>query len=449
MRLNWPAVWPQPPKGWTPPPGWKPDPSWPRAPRGWQLWLDDHTTGPAQQTDVSGDAAPDAWEAEAVGSRTPGPPHSLAERQEIVALRSRVSQLESLLRSQQESVEEVIELSDQRVLQDAGIYRYHHPLENAAAYKVRLRELESQIDAMVKDRRAVLASDLFTFQGSLAKGRRMVSDLSRLMLRAYNAEAENCVRSLRSGNAITATGRLVKAMNSVERLGSLIELRINPDYHALRVLELELVADYQMRRQEEREAARHEREMLREQRRAEAELAEEKARLVKERAHYVAALESLATAEDASGAEELRLRLAEIDLAIEANDYRIANIRAGYVYVISNVGAFGAKIVKIGLTRRLEPRNRIRELSNASVPFPYDTHALFFSDDAVSLENELHKAFAHRRVNVVNARREFFFASSEEVREVLDQKVGGLLEYVEEPAAPEYFQSRSSWPQIE
>ena len=103
---------------------------------------------------------------------------------------------------------EVIELSDQRVLQDVGIYRYHHPLENAAAYKEQLAQLEGQIDAIVKSGRAVLAADLFTFDGSLAKGRKMVADLSKLMLRAYNAEADNCVRSLRSGNISTATKRL-------------------------------------------------------------------------------------------------------------------------------------------------------------------------------------------------------------------------------------------------
>jgi T5orf172 domain len=145
---------------------------------------------------------------------------------------------------------------------------------------------------------------------------------------------------------------------------------------------------------------------------------------------------------------ELRAKLTDIDSAIAHNDYRIANIRAGYVYVISNIGAFGAGIVKIGLTRRLEPADRVRELGGASVPFRYDTHALFFSDDAVSLESELHKAFAHRRVNWVNERREFFFATPAEVREVLTTKVGALLEYTANPPASKYFQSKPNWPPV-
>jgi hypothetical protein len=90
--------------------------------------------------------------------------------------------------------------------------------------------------------------------------------------------------------------------------------------------------------------------------------------------------------------------------------------------------------------------DRIRELGDASVPFPFDVHALYFSDDAVTLENELHKAFAARRLNRVNERREFFFATPEEVRDVLAQKVGNLLEYAAKPEADQYYQSLSSWP---
>ena len=139
--------------------------------------------------------------------------------------------------------------------------------------------------------------------------------------------------------------------------------------------------------------------------------------------------------------------LEEIDAAIADNDFRAANIRAGYVYVISNEGAFGRGVVKIGLTRRLEPMDLVRELGDASVPFPYDVHALWFAEDAVTLETELHHAFAEHRVNFVNERREFFFATPEAVRIVLAEKAGNLLEYVEKPEATQYRQSRKFWPE--
>ncbi len=287
---------------------------------------------------------------------------------------------------------------------------------------------------------------MFTFNNSLAKGRKMTGDLSKLMLRAYNAEADNCVRSLRAGNAVTAKKRLDASVASIAKLGAMMEMHIAPSYHDLRVEEIELTADYLMKVQEEKEDAREERERLREERKVEAELNAEKERLAKERAHFVIALEALKSSGDEAGATELEAKLAGLDEAIAQNDYRAANIRAGYVYVISNRGAFGRHVVKIGLTRRLEPMDRVRELGDASVPFPFDVHALFFSEDAVTLENELHHAFADRRVNVVNQRREFFFATPEQVREVLSEKVGSLLEYTDDPESTQFLQSKASWP---
>lgn len=429
-------------------------------PEGWPLWLQDEDTsalpappGPdpvAAQVPVEPNFPVPAVEPTTPTSveRTPAPEeprqgHGAAPA-DTSALLARISDLETALA--QSGGSEIVELNDQRILQDVGIYRYHHPLEDAAAYKDRLTAINGRIDDFVKANRAVLAADLFTLDGSLAKGRKMVSDLSRLMLRAYNAEADNCVRSLRNGNISTARKRLEKAMKSIEKLGVMMEMRVNSEYHQLRIDELELTADYQMKVQEEKAKAREERALLREQRKAEQELAAERERLEKEKTHYETALEQLRAKGDAVAATELARRLAEIEKAIEANDYRTANIRAGYIYVISNIGTLGPNIVKIGMTRRLEPRDRVRELGDASVPFLYDTHALFFSDDAVSLESELHKAFKHRRVNFVNQRREFFFATPAEVRNLLMQKVGGLLEFNETPEAPEYYQSRGSWP---
>jgi hypothetical protein len=445
-----------PPEGWTPPPGWNPDPAWPAPPPGWRLFLPDAGDGPdvdagkpktgrgtgtpaeSEQRTLS---APDPSPAD---PPTPPPPRGV----DPAPLLARIAALETALGAAQGGAD-LVDLDDQRALQDVGIYRYHHPLENAAAYKDRLRSLEDRIGEAVKGSRAILAADMFTFDGSLARGRKLVGDLSRLMLRAYNAEADNCVRSLKSGNVRTALKRLESAVTAIERLGAIMEMRINPEYHALRVAELELTADFQMKVQEEREHARQERQLLREQRRAEQELAAERERLEKERAHYVGALASLRAKGNNDAVTELSGRLAAIEEAIAANDYRIANIRAGYVYVISNIGAFGPNIVKIGMTRRLDPMDRVRELGDASVPFRYDVHAMFFSDDAVTLETRLHKAFAAQRVNFVNQRREFFFATPAEVRALLADEVGGLLEFTEDPAAPEYFQSRGRWPQQE
>jgi multidrug efflux pump subunit AcrA (membrane-fusion protein) len=357
---------------------------------------------------------------------------------------------EELARLQEErsnaTGEDVVELDDTRVLQEVGIYNYHHPLENAEAYRERLQQLQERLKRFVLDGKAILASDMFTFNNSLAKGRKMTVEFSKLMLRAYNAEADNCVRALRAGNVLTAKKRLESSVTAIAKLGAMMEMRINPDYHQLRLRELELTADHLMKVQVEKEEAREERERLREERKAEQELAAERARLDKEREHYLNALHALQDSDDQTAVADLNDRLRAIDQAIERNDYRTANIRAGYVYVISNRGSLGPNIVKIGLTRRLEPMERVRELGDASVPFPFDVHAMFFADDAVTVEADLHRAFADRRVNVVNQRREFFFATPAEVRTVLLEQVGNLLEFADEPEATQFLQSKKSWP---
>lgn len=341
---------------------------------------------------------------------------------------------------------QLVELDDAVALQAAGVYEYHHPLESADAYKEQLADLQAQIRAAILEDRAILASSTFSLDNSLAKGRRMVTDLGKLMLRAYNAEADNCVRSLRAGALATASRRLDTSADTIARLGQMMDMRISPEFRLLRNEELELTADYLAKVAEERERARDERERLREEAKAERELAAEREKLEKERAHYTNALKSLHEQGKESESVDLQSRLDEITKAIEFNDYRAANIRAGYVYVISNVGAFGSDVVKIGLTRRLEPMDRVRELGDASVPFPFDVHALFFADDAVGLENQLHQAFADRKVNQVNQRREFFFATPQQVREILGQAVGSLLEFTDKPEATEYYESKGSWP---
>ena len=119
----------------------------------------------------------------------------------------------------------------------------------------------------------------------------------------------------------------------------------------------------------------------------------------------------------------------------------LAIVDATHLYVISNIGAFGEKMVKVGMTRRLEPLDRIRELSDASVPFNFDVHALFFSEDAVGIEAQMHQRLADRRVNRVNQRQEFFYATPAEAREHLLALSGDLLQFEELPEALEFHQS--------
>ncbi|WP_262005625.1 GIY-YIG nuclease family protein [Streptomyces sp. FIT100] len=148
---------------------------------------------------------------------------------------------------------------------------------------------------------------------------------------------------------------------------------------------------------------------------------------------------------DEAAIAELEGKLAELGAELEAVEAREANIRAGYVYVISNVGAFGERMVKIGMTRRLDPMDRVIELGDASVPFRFDVHALIFSEDAVGLERRLHQEFESRRVNRVNLRREFFYVTPAVVRAALQRLAGQhLLEFQDTPEAPEWRASQTA-----
>ncbi|TXK19078.1 DUF4041 domain-containing protein [Homoserinibacter sp. GY 40078] len=333
---------------------------------------------------------------------------------------------------------EVVDLRAAVGIQEFGVYDFEHPAESSVSLATELEKLRSEIKDAVRGGRATFATSNFTFNNSKSKGDKFVRDMSKLMLRSYNAEAENCVKAVRAGNLPAAQKRLSTAVDQVARLGTMIDLRITPYFHGLRLRELELAARHLQAVQAEKELERERREELRQQRLAEQELAREKERLEKERKHYANVLAALVEKGDIEGAERIRAQLEDVEKAISDVDYRAANIRAGYVYVISNVGSFGPEVVKIGMTRRLEPMDRVNELGDASVPFRFDVHAMFFADDAVAIESRLHQHFAARRLNRVNLRREYFRTTPAEVLEALKEHHVEVLEYTVEPSAPEY-----------
>ena len=363
-----------------------------------------------------------------------------SQRQVEEGLRQRVAELQRQL---SELDRQVIVNRDRLVLEAVGLFDFEHPAESSAALSTELEGLRSEIRQANKLGSAITAASGFTFNNSAAKGQTFVNQMSRIMLRAYNAEAENAVKTVKAGNLASAQKRLSSAREQIAKQGRMIELSVTDRYHWLRLKELELAARHEQAKAADREKERERRAELREQKALEAEIKREKERLEKERAHYLNSIQRLRDSGDTEAAAALQGELDRLDAEIAQADYRAANIRAGYVYVISNIGAFGEGVVKIGMTRRLEPEDRIRELSDASVPFNFDVHALFFSDDAVSIEAMLHREFAAQRLNKVNPRREFFRARPQEVLDALTQHKVSLLEFTTHAAADDY---RMSWP---
>lgn len=387
-----------------------------------------------------------------------------AERIEAGALRAEVQQLRrqrdematelrSYLRIQAEAPKmraeyaqlsrDLIETRETIMLQEVGIYEYNHLLKDAASYKAKLVGLQAQIKDCVKADNAVRKATSWTVNGSVRDGTRMVKEFSKLMLRAYNNEADSAVHSMKPYTLESSVARLEKAKEVITKLGSIMDIQIADRYHELRVEELRLTADYLAKVAEEKERDREVRARLREEEVAKREYERERERLRKEYAHYESAVASLQVRGDHEAAAREEGKLAEIQDAIDGLTRRDANLKAGHVYVISNVGAFGENMVKVGMTRRLDPMDRVRELGDASVPFRYDVHAMVFSDDAVGLEHHLHRELADHRVNLVNVRREFFRVSPSEVRAILNRLDASIVTWVDEPEALEWRQSET------
>jgi hypothetical protein len=345
--------------------------------------------------------------------------------------------------------EEVVVVEEEAILQEVGIYRYSHPLDSAVAYKDRLGAVQARIKSTAKANQAVVGSTSWQVNGSAKEGARMVRDFSKLMLRAYNNEADNAVRSMKPHNLPSAVDRLEKARATISRLGKTMQIQVTAAYHELRIEELRLTADYLAKVAEEKDREREERQRLREEEQARREYEREKARLLKEAAHYQAALAAMQANGDTAAAATAAAELERIQSALDGVEARAANTRAGYVYVISNLGAFGERMVKVGMTRRLDPLDRVRELGDASVPFRYDVHAIIFSEDAVGLEARLHQELSDRRVNLVNTQREFFFASPVEVRDLLTRlDRNSVLSFDEHAEALEWRQSENIRPAV-
>ena len=301
-----------------------------------------------------------------------------------------------------------------------------------------LRDLRKDVQMSVRNYSAVSSLEEIQVPATKTQRNKVARDTAKLALTAFNSQVDTIVSGATIRNHESSLAKIVKVADTVERLGASSGVKISPDYIDQRIRELELAIRYHEAKALEKELERERRAELREQARAEKELQAEKERLEKERQHYLNVLNTVRESGDSAEIAKLEAKLQDIENGLNDVEQRNANIRAGYVYVISNLGAFGPNVVKIGMTRRLEPMDRVRELGDASVPFRFDVHALFFSEDAVGVEAELHRRFADKRVNRINLRREFFYATPLEVKKELAGIAGNLLEFVDEPEAEQY-----------
>lgn len=378
-------------------------------------------------------------------------------------LKQEYKEEESKLSSLQENVADVenkltelrkdyIELDEEILYQSYSLFKPMYDFASSEEYKEKLEEIRSQQKEMIRNKTAATCSTKWTVDGSEAKGRKVTNDNIKMLLRCFNTDCENAIDRVKYNNIESMRARINKSYESLNKLGISNKITISPVYLRLKLDELSLAIEYAIKKQDEKEEQKRIRQEMREQAKLEKELEEARKNIDKEKKHYSNALDKLNSQLEGDLSDdqkndllekkaEIEGQLSNLQKALDDVDYREANQKAGYVYIISNIGAFGENVYKIGMTRRLDPMERVDELGDASVPFNFDVHAMIFSEDAPKLEAALHRAFEDRKLNMVNTRREFFHVTLDEIESVVKANYDKTVEFIKIPPAEQYRQS--------
>ena len=356
-----------------------------------------------------------------------------------------------LLEEIKEKQEQIVELDETILLQEFGLYTPVFSFTISEKYKSKLEEIRQKEKNMILEGTAATCPIEWIVEGSKAKGRTMTNRNIKQILRCFNDECDVLIDKVKFNNVGAFIQKARKSYEALNRINESNKISISWDYLQLKVEEIKLAYEYAFKKQEEKEEQRRIREQMREEAKLAKEIEEARKDIEKEQKHYSNALlklnQQLQSCDEVEKEMliekklEVEKRLIDLDVAIKDIDYREANKKAGYVYVISNIGSFGEDVYKIGMTRRLDPMERVDELGDASVPFKFDVHAMIFSDDAPKLEAALHRAFENKKVNMINNRREFFNVSLDEIEKVVKDNYDKTVEFIRLPQAEQYRES--------
>ena len=307
--------------------------------------------------------------------------------------------------------------------------------------KNKLALLRNRQDGLVKSGEALVVTT--------DAAKRIADSQKRQILRCFNAETENIIQSVTVKNVDTSSAKIQRSFDAINKMFVVDGVQVSPTFLESKFEELSLVYAYMVREEEEREQRKAIREQMVEEDKVRREIEKEKQKIEKEESQFTNEVNKLMSymqkAKDdvekqlyIDKIQELQEKLKAVQADKENVLQREQNTRAGFVYIISNIGSFGERVFKIGMTRRLEPMDRIAELSSASVPFPFDVHALIFSEDAPGLEAILHQHVDAERVTKVNLRKEFFRVDLDEIKKVVLENHNATVKFVDIPDAMEY-----------
>lgn len=344
-------------------------------------------------------------------------------------------------------LEEINTVEEKLEFTTYGIYEPHFGFDTSTKYKLNLEKIRTEQKRTIKENTAVFSATEWSVGGSIREGQKMTNQYMKLMLRAFNNECDAAVLKVKWNNVFIMEERINRAFNAINKLGTIHSIEIANEYLNLKLDELHLAHEYQEKLYEEKEEQRRIKEQMREEEKVRREIEKATKEAEDEEKSYQKALvEAKKQLEKAKGEELEKLneeilllqeQLHEAEQKKERALSRAQLTRSGHVYVISNVGSFGENIYKIGLTRRLEPINRVKELGDASVPFSFDIHAMIYSENAPELENELHRLFDGQRVNMMNTRKEFFRVALDQIEKAVKAR-NSEIEFTKVAEAREY-----------
>lgn len=306
----------------------------------------------------------------------------------------------------------------------SGVYKPQFDFKTSAEYKAKLEAIYKRQKALVKEG-AVKFGVEWQINGSRAEGVKMQKQYAKLMLRGFNGECDAATAKVAWNNVNSMIERVRKSFESFNALGGVMNISLTPQYMELKLEELRDAFELEEKKHAELEEQRRIRTQMREEEKAQREIDLAKKKAEEDEARYAKALaEARAHAAQASGAEldklngkidELQKQLSEAQQNKARAISRAQMTRSGHLYIVSNIGSFGEGVYKIGMTRRLDPLERVQELSDASVPFSFDVHGMIYSDDVPALETAIHQHFQERQLNRMNPRKEFFRLSLDDL----------------------------------
>ncbi|MCZ2722973.1 DUF4041 domain-containing protein [Marinomonas sp. 15G1-11] len=303
---------------------------------------------------------------------------------------------------------------------DNVVYERRHKPQDLPILEEKLEQAICTSKSMIKNKTAAICGlGDFTVNDRKAAAKTMVNREIKLRLRCFDNEVSSAMTLADWNNINRLNERVNLAFEEINQRGRMMKIELSEKYLKARLDELNLSYEVSQLKNDIREEEREEQRIQRETEREESRLKASSEKAIADRERMQKLVEQELTKLDYLN-EEQRALLAEhqeeLDI-LKQKEVRATSMaqitRAGFVYVISNPMSFGEGVIKIGMTRRLDPNERVHELGDASVPDTFDVHAYFFCEDAPALEKYLHKTFSEKQVNLVNSRREFFFLKPE------------------------------------